>query len=173
MRMKRQSIMYLPLFLVKQFKSLPTPSPFAFNLFQHQSLFQWVSSFHKVTKRLSLQLQHQSLKYFQGSNPHLLWLLYLQSGSLPLEKPGKPNISLNQEDPPEDGMATHSSILAWGMPWTEEPGVLQPIGWQRVWHDWSDLACMHAYTHTHTYTYTLISSMFDPRCSLNSINFSN
>ena len=66
MRMRRQNIMYLPLFLVKQFKSLPTPSPFAFNLFQHQSLFQWVSSFHKVTIRLSLQLQHQSLKYFQG-----------------------------------------------------------------------------------------------------------
>ena len=33
--------------------------------------------------------------------------------------------SLSQEDPPEKGMATHSSILAWRIPWTEEPGQLQ------------------------------------------------
>ena len=39
-------------------------------------------------------------------------------------------------------MATHSSILAWRIPWTEEPGGLQSTGWQRVGHDWSDLAHM-------------------------------
>ena len=37
-------------------------------------------------------------------------------------------------------MATHSSILAWEIPWTEEPGRIQSIGSQRVGHDWSDLA---------------------------------
>ena len=37
-------------------------------------------------------------------------------------------------------MATHSSILAWKIPWTEEPGGLQSIGAQRVGHDQSDLA---------------------------------
>ena len=37
-------------------------------------------------------------------------------------------------------MATHSSILAWRIPWTEEPGGLQPIGLQRIRHHWSDLA---------------------------------
>ena len=36
---------------------------------------------------------------------------------------------------PEEGMATHSSILAWRIPWTEEPGGLQSIGSQRVGHD--------------------------------------
>ena len=35
----------------------------------------------------------------------------------------------------EEGMAIHSSILAWGTPWTEEPGVLQSMGSQRVGHD--------------------------------------
>ena len=48
--------------------------------------------------------------------------------------------SLGQEDPPEKGMATHSSVLAWKIPWTEEPGGLQFIGSQRVGHNWSDLA---------------------------------
>ena len=43
--------------------------------------------------------------------------------------------SLGLEDPLEKGMATHSSILAWKIPWTEEPGGLQPIGSQRVRHD--------------------------------------
>ena len=43
--------------------------------------------------------------------------------------------SLGQEDPLEKGMATHSSILAWKIPWTEEPGKLQSIGLQRVGHD--------------------------------------
>ena len=42
--------------------------------------------------------------------------------------------SLGWEDPLEEGMATHPSILAWRIPWTEEPGRLQPIGWQRVGH---------------------------------------
>ena len=41
-------------------------------------------------------------------------------------------LSLDQEDPLEKGMATHSSILAWGIPWTEEPGRLQSRGSQRV-----------------------------------------
>ena len=38
--------------------------------------------------------------------------------------------SLGGEDPPEEGMATHSSILAWRIPWTEEPGGLQSMGLQ-------------------------------------------
>ena len=36
--------------------------------------------------------------------------------------------SLGQEDPLEEGMATHSSIVAWEIPWTEEPGGLEPLG---------------------------------------------
>ena len=43
--------------------------------------------------------------------------------------------SLGQEDPPEKGMATHSTTLAWRIPWTEEPGRLQSMGSQRVRHD--------------------------------------
>ena len=50
--------------------------------------------------------------------------------------------SLGREDALEEGMATHSIILTWRIPWTEEPGGLQFIGSQRVGHNWSDLACL-------------------------------
>ena len=43
--------------------------------------------------------------------------------------------SLGQEDPLEEEMATHSSILPWNIPWMEEPGKLQSMGSQRVRHD--------------------------------------
>ena len=45
--------------------------------------------------------------------------------------------SLGQEDTLEKGIATHSSILAWRIPWTEEPGRLQSMESQRVGHDWA------------------------------------
>ena len=46
--------------------------------------------------------------------------------------------SLGQEDPLETEMATHFSTLAWKIPWTEEPGVLQSLGLTRVWTQLSD-----------------------------------
>ena len=45
---------------------------------------------------------------------------------------------LGWEHPLEKGMATHSSILAWKIPWTEESGELQSLGLQRVRHDWAN-----------------------------------
>ena len=50
---------------------------------------------------------------------------------------------LGWEDPLEEGMATHSSILAWRIPWTEEPSRLQSMGSHSVRHDWSNLASKH------------------------------
>ena len=55
---------------------------------------------------------------------------------------------LGQEDPLEEEMATHFSILAWRTPWTEEPGGLQSMRSQRVGHDWKT---------EHVCTYTLLS----------------
>ena len=49
--------------------------------------------------------------------------------------------SLGQKDPLKKGMATHSSILAWRIPWTEELGRLQSIALHGVGHNWSNLAC--------------------------------
>ena len=67
--------------------------------------------------------------------------------------------SLGEEDPLEEQMATHSSILAWRIPWTEEPGGLQSIGVQRVRHDW---ATEHARTH-------LLSRLLISCCQLRSL----
>ena len=50
-------------------------------------------------------------------------------------------------------MATHSSVLAWRIPWTEEPGGLQSMVSQRVGHDW----VTHTHTHTHTQSWTRLS----------------
>ena len=44
---------------------------------------------------------------------------------------------LNREDPLEEGTATYCSILAWRIPWTEEPGWLQSLGLQKVGYDWA------------------------------------
>ena len=58
--------------------------------------------------------------------------------------------SLGSEDPLEKGKATHSSVLAWGIPQTEEPGGLQSMGLQRVIHDWV----------TFTFTYFIFTCGF-------------
>ena len=68
-------------------------------------------------------------------------ILYAVSSSLVAQIKNPPAMwetlvpSLSWEDPLEKGMATHSSILAWRSPWTEEPGGLQSMGSQVVWHD--------------------------------------
>ena len=65
---------------------------------------------------LSASLVVQTVK-----NPPAMWETWVQS--------------LGWGEPLEEGMATHSSILAWRIPWTEEPGGLQSTGSQRVKHD--------------------------------------
>ena len=60
--------------------------------------------------------------------------------------------SLGQEDPLEKEIATHSSVLAWRIPWTEEPGGLQSTGLQRVGHDWAtslSLSLLHLWCSRH------------------------
>ena len=69
------------------------------------------------------------------------------------EKQDMQVLSLGWEDPLEEGMAAHSNILAWRIPWTEEPGGLQSIGSQRAGRDWAtERACARVHTHTHTHS---------------------
>ena len=70
--------------------------------------------------------------------------------------------SLGQEDPLEKEMATHSSILAWEIPQTEEPGGLQSMGSQRIRHDWATKQQQHLRTWL-----TIQKSISPKRCWMN------
>ena len=69
--------------------------------------------------------------------------------------------SLGWADPLEEGTATHCSILAWRIPWTEEPGRLKSMGSQRIGHNWSDLE--HCYCCSVT-TILLLLLLFTQSC---------
>ena len=69
-----------------------------------------------------------------GIHPHRASLVAQSLKRLPARRETRVQ-PLGQEDPLEKEMATHSSILAWKIPWTEEPGRLQSMGSQRVRHD--------------------------------------
>ena len=81
--------------------------------------------------------------------------------------------SLGWEDPLEKTMATYSSILAWWVPWTEEPGRLQYMGLQRVRHDWvtntHTFTCTHTHTHTHTHRHRELRGIPDGSVSIDLI----
>ena len=67
-----------------------------------------------------------------------IWLKEFSAAQIVKNLPAMQEIRvqfLGQEDPLEKGMATHSSILTWEIPWTEKPGGLQSMGSQRVGHD--------------------------------------
>ena len=70
--------------------------------------------------------------YIHGEIPR--WLSSKES-SCSVGAPGTWVQSLGQDNPLEEGMATHSCILGWSIPWAEEPGGLQSVGSQRVGHN--------------------------------------
>ena len=61
--------------------------------------------------------------------------------------------SVGQEDPLEKGMAIHSSVLAWGIPWREEPDGLQSMGSPRVRHDRATNIYIYIHIYIHIYIY--------------------
>ena len=85
---------------------------------------------------------------------HILWLPRCVSVKKnPPANAGNECLILHQEDPLEKEVATHSSILAWGIPWTKEHRGLQSMGPQRIGLDLA-IKQQHAYIHTYYYTYT-------------------
>ena len=61
--------------------------------------------------------------------------------------------SLDWEDPQEEEMGTGTTVLAWRIPWTEEPGGLQSMGLKEL--DMTEWVCVFTHTHTHTHRVTL------------------
>ena len=96
-----------------------------FSLFQKpQSLSLWPSTYWMRSIHIMASLVAQRLK------------------RLPVMRETRVR-SLGWEDPLEKAMATHSSTPAWKIPWTEEPGRLQSMGPQRVWHNWAIYIKLH------------------------------
>ena len=87
--------------------------------------------------RFSCKFNVESLivSFFLSSNFKILWSLVVQMLKCLPAMPETWVRSLGWEDPLEKEMATHSSILAWRIPWMKEPGGLQSTGSQRVGHD--------------------------------------
>ena len=110
------------------------------------------SLYHRNTKFFLLKSKDNNLHWLHGcvftiaSLYHITLFTLLTTGFLGRANSEDPTCqyrkckryiqSRGREAPPEEGMATHSSILAWRISWTEEPGGLQSIGSQRVGCDW-------------------------------------
>ena len=92
------------------------------------------SAHHRVSEPSGCHPAHSLSSFLQG--PSCSSLVAQMVKSLP-EVWETQVQSLGQEDPLEKEVETHSSILAWKIPWTEEPGTLQYMGSQRVGHDWT------------------------------------
>ena len=85
--------------------------------------------------RLDLASEQQQLLYIKASLV-AQWLKKKKKTCLPIQEPQETRVpSVSWEDILEKEMATHSSIPAWEIPWTEEPRGLQSMGLQRVQHD--------------------------------------
>ena len=90
-----------------------------------------------------MKVQNGSLKGGVSDTSDVCWYGFNKAKYLPSMQETRVWF-LGQEDPLEKGMATHSSILAWRIPWTEKPGRLQSRGSQRVGHDWVTNTLLHS-----------------------------
>ena len=125
---------------------------------QSRTWLKWLNSsssrcYVKAVKRANPKTSyHKEKQFFPFSLSFCFWYLCKMMGfpcgsvvkNPPvIQEPQEAQVQpLGGEDPLEEGMATHSSILSWRIPWTEEPGGLRFIGLQRVRYYWSDLASM-------------------------------
>ena len=117
---------------------LMSPSPRAFNLSQYQGLFKWVSSLHRVMVESSDKMWSTG----EGNGKPLQYSC--------LENPMTSMKRQNDSFCPtvmEKAMAAHSSTLAWKIPWTKEPGVLQSMGSLRVGHNWATSLSLFTFLH--------------------------
>ena len=121
---------------------LSSLSPPAFNLSQHQGLFQWVSSSHemaKVYRALFFPHPYQSLSFVDfwvvAIVTNVRWYLIILTFTFLII--GLAWWLRPRFDSLVKGVAAHSNILAWRIPWTEESGGLQSTGSKRVGHDWA------------------------------------
>ena len=95
----------------------------------------WQATVHGVTK---------SWTWLGDETTTLYTVARVKEAACHMQQAAGAVLSLGWKHPPEQAMATHSSILAWRIPRTEGPGGLQSMGSRRVGHDWSHLGCRQA-----------------------------
>ena len=104
---------------IQPFHSLSSPSPPAFNLSQHQGLFQWVSSSHQVAKILKLQLQHQSFQWIFKDCFPLGWTGWISLQSKEIQSPKSqessptPQFKMHQFFSAQLSLWSNSHIYTW------------------------------------------------------------
>ena len=108
------------------------PGSFVHGVFQARVLEWGAIAFSKLTLLLVLKCIKVIIYGLRGGFPGGSAIKNLPAVQQPQETQVQ---SLGQKDPLEKGIAIHSSILAWRIPWTEEPGGLQSMGLQRVRHN--------------------------------------
>ena len=100
----------------------------------------WSQHFAKISSRFPIACQVRHIVFISifYAKLHIVWvsLMAQMVKNLPAMRETLVR-SLGWEDPLEKGMATQSRILAWRIPWTEEPGGLQSMESQRIRHDWA------------------------------------
>ena len=98
----------------------------------------WRAAIHGVTKRQTRLSDWTELN----------WIPKSRASQVAKNPPAMQETSLipGSGRSPGGGNGNHSSIIAWRIPWTEEPGRLQSMGSQRVGHNWIDYVCMHSLT---------------------------
>ena len=122
---------------------------------------------HKDTQLANCRTRNPYVFRVYALNQHIIYLYKISLG-FPGVSDNKESACkrdtwvwfLGLEDPLKKGMATHSTILAWRIPWTEEPGRLQSMALQRVGHDWS------VNSHTHRRSLCTIFWLFSYRGTL-------
>ena len=120
-------------------QSLNQKDPLEEGMATHSSILAWrvpwtEGAWYRVTKGLT-QLKRLSMYTHTYGEDWVPWWLSREESACQCSRHRRRVRSLGWEDLLEEGMATHSSILAWRVPWTEEPGGLQSMGLQRVRQD--------------------------------------
>ena len=139
-----QMVKHLPAMREAWVWSLGLEDPLEKELSTHSSIFAWKIPWTEEPGRLqSMALQRVEHDWVTNTSPVAQMVKKLPSvREISV-------ISLGQKDHLQKEMATHSSIHAWRIPWTGEPGGLQSIESQTVGHDWATKTHTHTHTHTH------------------------
>ena len=147
-----QRLKRLPAVWETRIRSLGWKDPLEKEMATHSSILAWEIPWTEEPDGLQ-SMRLQRVGHDWATSLHFTSLVAQSVKNLPVVKETWV-WSLGWEDPLEKEMTTHSSILAWKISWTQEPGGLQSMGLQRVGHNW--VTNTYLMTHNPSYNYTIV-----------------